>query len=130
MSGVLAVVALAGSGIAGQRLSSANQKGVAIYQQATLFDSAAHERFAAFLEACPDVYPAFVRVALSLREHGFKRCSADGVAHVVRWQVATSGRDASGFKINNNVISLMARKAMLECVQLDGFFEVRRLRSV
>ena len=126
---MLAVVALAGLGRAGPRFSSADQKGVAIYQQATLFDSGSHERFAAFMEACPDVYPAFVRVALSLRERGFKRYSADGVAHVVRWQVATSGHDASGFKINNNVISLMARKAMREHVQLDGFFETRQLRS-
>lgn len=86
------------------------------------------ERFARLLERCPDLYPQFVRIALDLRRRGHPRYSADGVGHVLRWHRAVA-RESNDWKINNNYIALLARKAMAECEELAGFFELRRRRS-
>jgi hypothetical protein len=98
--------------------------------QPTLFDTpAAQERFEAFLVACPDVYPAFVRLALEMKRKGRERHSADGLGHILRWQMFISGAGVDDYKFNNNYISAMARKAMAENPELDGFFEIRKLKN-
>jgi hypothetical protein len=85
-------------------------------------------RFAKLLEDCPDLYPAFVRLALRARRAGLKRWSADAVGHVVRWERLTDGKDAAGFKVNNDFVAMLGRKAMAEYPELAGFFETRRSR--
>lgn len=75
----------------------------------------------------PDVYPAFVRIALEMRRRGRERYSADGIGHVLRWENLVAGR-ADDFKVNNNYIAMLARKAMDENPELSGFFETRRMR--
>ena len=99
-----------------------------VVKQPSLFDSATEDRFAAFLRDCPDVYPSFIRIAMDLKRRGYERYSSDGIFHVIRWQMATSGRDASGFKLNNNFTAAMSRKAVAEYPELEGFFEMRRCR--
>lgn len=88
------------------------------------------EKFEAFLAKCPDFYPAFVRVALRLKRSGKDRHSADACLHYCRWERLTSGeKDDDGWKCNNSYSALLARKAMKEYPELDGFFETRRRRG-
>lgn len=101
-------------------------------RQGTLFDErerTIRERYERWRGEHPDVYQEFVRIALDLRRRGFERYSADGIGHVLRWFVATSGKDDEGWKINNCFISRMAREAMDNHQELRTFFEVRRLKS-
>lgn len=86
------------------------------------------DRFALFLLDCPDVYPEFVKIALDLKESGIERYSSDAVCHVIRYFRATRSRN-DGFKINNNMTSRLARKAMAEYPELAGFFETRTLKT-
>ena len=100
-------------------------------QQALQFDRSRSiaERFTAFMDSCPDVYPMFVRIARDLRARGHEHYSADGIMHVIRWHRATSGTDAEGFKLNNVFSSRLARKAMEDYEDLRGFFETRELKA-
>lgn len=89
--------------------------------QPTLFDTVPIE------EQIEKLLPEFVRIALDLKKRGFKRYSADGIGHLLRYFTAVNG--GGTFKINNNTISTLARRAMQEYAELDGFFETRRLKS-
>lgn len=86
-------------------------------------------QFAAFDAAHPDVYEEFVRYARLLKSRGRDHYSADAICHVIRFHRITSGKDSSGFKVNNNYTALLARKAMAECPDLDGFFVTRERRA-
>jgi len=67
---------------------------------------------------------AFISTALSMRRRGYKHYSADGIGHILRWQSAV--REEGPFKINNNNISTLARRAMERCPELSGFFRTRK----
>lgn len=97
--------------------------------QPTLFDQPRIDQsFERFLLECPDIYPAFVRIAMDLRRRGHTRYSADGVCHIIRWEMITAGRDRDGWKVNNNYTAMLGRKAMAEFPELAGMFETRRIR--
>jgi len=59
-----------------------------------------------------------------------KRYGAKAVAEIVRYQRILQGVDADGFKLNNNHVSRMARRAIEDCPELATFFEMRKLSSV
>lgn len=67
---------------------------------------------------------AFISTALSMRRRGYKHYSADGIGHILRWQSAV--REEGPFKINNNNISALSRRAMDRCPELAGFFRTRK----
>jgi len=86
------------------------------------------ERYDRWRNQHADVYQEFVRIALDLRRRGFERYSADGIGHVLRFHRAMRG-DEGGFKLNNDLVSRMAREAMEEHEVLAGFFELRKLKA-
>lgn len=94
-----------------------------------LADDSIDARFERFMLEHPDVYEAFIEIALDLRRKGTRHYSADSIAHVVRWHRETSGKGADGFKINDHFTSRFARKAMAEFPELAGFFELRRTKA-
>jgi len=72
----------------------------------------------------------FIKLAWGLRQRGFKKYSHWALANRLRWHYDMKhGPDASGFKINNNVIGYLARFAMYREPRLKGFFELRQLGS-
>jgi hypothetical protein len=87
------------------------------------------DRFREFDRAHPDVFNLFVNLAMDLRRQGVQHYSADAICHVIRWFKITSGKDDSGFKINNNYTAFYARKAMAEVPALDGMFLTRERRA-
>lgn len=69
--------------------------------------------------------------ALELRARGWSHYGIQALAEVARYDRALSiGPDADGFRVNNSHLSRLARDLMRETDDLDGFFEVRELRSI
>lgn len=87
------------------------------------------ERFEDFHRTHGEVYTLFERFARELKARGRDRYSADAILHRIRWHYATSGPDASGFKINDHYSAMYARKLMDDFPEFAGFFETRAQRS-
>lgn len=86
------------------------------------------EQFEAFHAAHPDVFYLFVRFAREAKASGRERFGAKAIVERLRWHMAISSSGEAP-KINNNLTSRYARKAMDECPELAGFFSLRELRS-
>jgi hypothetical protein len=86
-------------------------------------------RFDVFLAQQPDVYAHFRSIALTLWQRGVKRYGAKAIAEIVRYERVVQGVDADGFKLNNNHVSRMARRAIEDCPELATFFELRQLHT-
>lgn len=82
-------------------------------------------RAAEWLSKNPKVYAEFKRFMFEAVMLGCKRLSADMVAHRVRWETSIVRGDSKGFKVNNNVVTYIARKFVEENPQLEGLFEFR-----
>jgi hypothetical protein len=66
-----------------------------------------------YLKDNPSIYPTFRRLADLWRERNpGRRLSADAVCHVIRWE--TDASEDAEYKINNNVVSFLARLYLLE----------------
>ena len=70
------------------------------------------------------IYQQFIDLALQMKRRGRKKWAAKGVIEVIRWHTALHS-DGDIFKINNNYAPGLARLAMLEYKELEGFFELR-----
>jgi hypothetical protein len=77
----------------------------------------------------PDVGEQLTRLALDLLDRGYNNYGIAGLFEVVRYHRITSGKDDSGFKLNNNYRSHYARLLMNAHPELDGFFHTRTLRT-
>lgn len=76
------------------------------------------------------VYGELVRRAFRLRERGFPHYGVGAIVESIRFDRNVEvGPDGDLFKVNNSYRSRLARKAMREYDELDGFFETRELRS-
>lgn len=86
------------------------------------------ERFARFHEENPQVYAWLRHQALLLKRRGHSRYSIKTLLEVLRWRsdIKTSG---DTFKINNDFTAHYARLLMQREPELQGFFELRRVRS-
>lgn len=86
------------------------------------------ERFEDWLSANPEVFPAFVEIALQAKREGRERWSADHLLAILRWNHGRLQKDRN-WKCNNDFTSRLSRKAMAEVPELEGFFELRALKS-
>ncbi len=75
-----------------------------------------------------DVRNKFEELALYLIDRGWKKYSARGIMHRIRWHF-TVDKGNREFKVNNNWSAPMARWFMRKYPQHDGFFETREPRS-
>ena len=71
----------------------------------------------------PQVYSAFMFFTRQAIAAGRKKVGAKAVAEQIRWNTMLSGGD--DFKLNNDYVSAMARRFMLEFPEHDGIFETR-----
>lgn len=86
------------------------------------------ESFDAFHAQNPHVYEALRRRALRAKRRGY-RPGMKCLFELLRWShgMTTQGDE---FLLNNNFTSHYARMLMEREPELDGFFELRKLRSV
>jgi hypothetical protein len=86
------------------------------------------ERFEAWIAANPSFWRAFIDLCLQMKRRGMHQWGAKAACEVLRFAayVQTVGEE---FRIPNSYTSRLARKAMAEVPELDGFFETRCLRE-
>ena len=71
-----------------------------------------------------DLFNRFIHEAHKIRDTGREHYSARTIAEYIRHNTAVSGED-NLFKVNNNVVPVMARSAMQMFPYLNGLFELR-----
>ena len=88
------------------------------------------ERFTRWMEAHPEIYAEFKRIAGELYARGIGHYGAKAIMEVIRFHRAMSGQDESNpFKVNNDYTSRLSRKLMAEDARFADFFETRELKS-
>ena len=75
------------------------------------------------------VYLELVDRAQRLWRAGWRHYSHKAIIETIRYDQNVSVGPDAGFKINDHYSSRLARKVMADCPNLDGFFEIRELRS-
>jgi len=94
----------------------------------TLFDRDSRmDQLAQVLEAHPEIGSEFVRLALEAKRSGHARYGARAIVELIRYE--TTVRQGGEFKLNNNLTPALARWAMKEHPELEGFFETRERQS-
>ncbi len=88
----------------------------------------AEKKFLEFHEANPNVYKQLVGMAKQLKAQGHARAGIQMLFEVLRWKTMLKTTD-SDFKINNNYAGRYSRMIMEEYPELDGFFEIRQLKT-
>lgn len=71
-----------------------------------------------------DIAALFEKLALEVREAGWKRFSSDAILHRIRWyhRIEKGNR---AFKANNNWTAPLARWFLERHPDMEGFFELR-----
>jgi hypothetical protein len=87
------------------------------------------EKFEQFHADHPDVYDQLVELARRMRSRGHAHYGIATLFEVVRYHRHTSGKDADGFKLNNNYRSHYARLIMERERDLNGMFHLRELKA-
>lgn len=84
------------------------------------------QRFETWIQANPGFWRAFVNLSLQMRRQGMAQWGSKAACEVLRYAayVQSVGEE---FKIPNDFSSRLARKAMAEVPELEGFFETRAL---
>lgn len=88
----------------------------------------AERKFREFHSENPNVYDELVRLAREAKKAGKTKAGLKMLWEVLRWRIwlETTGDD---FKLNNNYTSRYARLIMESEAGLEGFFEVRGLKT-
>jgi len=84
--------------------------------------------FQAFDEIHPDIWESFRTLTLRLISKGKSHYSADGILHVIRFEVETSTTGQS-LKINNNWSACYSRKWAIYYPEFADFFERRKSQA-
>jgi hypothetical protein len=87
------------------------------------------EEFATFHLNNPKVYESLVRLARKAKAAGKTKCGIGMLFEVARWEFWLTTEKAGGWKLNNNLRSRYARLIMQQEEDLEGFFDIRELRS-
>lgn len=92
-------------------------------------DLTLHEKFLKYHEDNPEIYEILKRLAFEAKKKGRKKIGIKMLWEVMRWERFIHSNDPEGYKLNNNYPSRYARLLMENEKELEGFFEVRKLRS-
>lgn len=80
-----------------------------------------------WLQASPQAFVMFERMANEIRGSGFNRYSAKTIVEAIRWHSDLERTEA--FKINNNYVALLAIDLISKDASFEGFFEMRRTKA-
>ena len=70
-----------------------------------------------------EISSQFLKFTKQVKNRGYKTFSAEAVVNHIRWEQSLEhGPDVEGFKINNNWKPYLARWAMMQSQDLQGFF--------
>lgn len=105
------------------------RKAVAVGQRGLLFSPTIQDRFEQFLAANPGFYEEFVRRTRALKQRGYKKFSADGILHSMRYDQALQVNSDGLYRINNDFSSRISRLVEERESDLAGFFEKRGLKA-
>jgi len=86
------------------------------------------EAYEEFHRNNPRVFDELVKLAREAREAGATHYGIAALFEVLRWHRLKSGEvipDDDGFKLNNNLRAVYARKIMEQHLELAGFFRTR-----
>lgn len=76
------------------------------------------------------VIDAVIAAALRLKRRGYSHYGIAALFEGARYTYALRvGPDAEGFKLNNSWRSRLAREIMRDVPELEGFFELRELKT-
>lgn len=92
-------------------------------------DRTIDEKFADYNRAHPEVYRKLVSLARQAKGAGFTHYGMKALIERLRWHMTVERQCTDPFKINNDFSSRYARYIMALEPDLDGFLEVRKLRS-
>jgi hypothetical protein len=88
------------------------------------------EKFLAFHNQNPHVYSELVELAYRAKNRGHKRMGIEMLFAIIRWRRAMRTVDEySNFKLNDHYTSRYARAIMENEPELEGFFQIRKLRA-
>ena len=87
-------------------------------------------RFSRWVAKNPDLINFLLKFALEAKQAGFNRFGIAAIVERARWEANFASRGDEPFKISNDFRSHLARLLMQMDSTLEGFFELRELRSV
>jgi hypothetical protein len=87
------------------------------------------EKFEEFHTKNPHVYDMVVKLAREVKNKGHNRIAIELLWNQLRWQHLMTNDPNTPFKLNQNYKSRYARLIMAQESDLEGVFEIRRLRS-
>lgn len=80
--------------------------------------------------AHPEVYGRLLVLARHAKELGWRRIGIGFLWERMRFEFGPHERDAAGFACNNSLRSRYARALVRENPELEGLFEMRKLKAV
>lgn len=97
--------------------------------EGSVADPPGHEaEFRHFIQHNPHLVERIEHEALRAKRSGWKHYAVKTLFEFIRHHTnLEQGPDGSGFKLNNNYTSRMARYLMAKNPELRGFFETRKL---
>jgi len=91
------------------------------------------ERFRVWVHSAlgREIANQFIRASCGLKSAGWKQYGAKRIIEGIRWNVHLQNgpKTDDEFKVNNNMVSRLARFAESKCPELSGFFEKRMLHT-
>lgn len=87
------------------------------------------EKFLTFHHNCPWAWRGFEKLALQAISEGHEHWSADGIGHVLRWDVRNKKYAGETFKLNNNYMSCMSRVFAMKYPHRASFFFFRETKG-
>ena len=92
------------------------------------FDETIDDQFEDWLKENRRIVGFIKNKALAMRRSGRTHYGMKAIVEAVRYDTDLREKD-SEWKINNNYTSRLSRLLMRECPELEGFFQVRELKS-
>lgn len=93
-----------------------------------MYKTQLREHYENWLQARPEVFILFEKLANEARDAGFKKYSAWTLAQVIRWHFDIEQH--GDFKLNNNYIALLARDLIEKDPSFVDFFQLRRTKRL
>lgn len=87
------------------------------------------EKFWDYHQNNPWIYDELVRLARQAKKAGKNKIGIKMIWETMRWKRFIESKDPEKFKLNNNFPSRYARLIMQNEKDLEGIFDVRKLRS-
>ena len=76
-----------------------------------------------------EIARAVIRLAMALKNSGFKKFGIGAIVERIRWNMAVKNRDENGFKISNSYRAGLSRFAVDRRPELKDFFMMKEQKN-